>query len=153
MSISGTGRTNPVISGRVYATIRYDGGSTSITGGSYNTSVSTRYGLGRHSLSASVDTENLMNFNDYSFDVGYSYQGDYVDLSLGLGCYNQFDSEAMRSAEKAVIEVARKYGKTAGMLLKPSMSPADCIERGFRFLAMGTDHNCMKSAFRQLLER
>ena len=84
MSISGTGRTNPVISGRVYATIRYDGGSTSITGGSYNTSISTRYGLGRHSLSASVDTEDLMNFNDYSFDVGYSYQGDYVDLSLGL---------------------------------------------------------------------
>ncbi len=77
----------------------------------------------------------------------------HSDLSLGLGCYNQFDSEAMRSAEKAVIEAARKYGKTAGMLLKPSMSPADCIERGFRFLAMGTDHNCMKSAFRQLLER
>ena len=77
----------------------------------------------------------------------------HSDLSLGLGCYNQFDSEAMRFAEKAVIEAARKYGKTAGMLLKPSMSPADCIERGFRFLAMGTDHNCMKSAFRQLLER
>lgn len=77
----------------------------------------------------------------------------HSDLSLNLGCYRQFDSEPIRSAEKAVLEAARKHGKIAGMLCKPSMSATDCIERGFRFLAMGTDLNCMKSAFRKLLEK
>lgn len=76
----------------------------------------------------------------------------HSDLSLNLGCYNRFDCETMRSAEKAVLAAARKHGKTAGMLLKPDMPPALYIERGFRFLAMGTDHGCMKSAFQQLLK-
>jgi len=75
----------------------------------------------------------------------------HSDLSLNLGCFHDFSSETMRTAEKAILSAAQKYGKTAGMLLKQNMSPEPYLERGFRFLALGTDHGCMKSAFQQLI--
>lgn len=76
----------------------------------------------------------------------------HSDLSLNRGCYNDFENGKMRSAEKALIEACAKHGKTAGMLMKSGMKPDDCVQKGFRFLALGTDHSAMKQAFMSMLQ-
>ena len=76
----------------------------------------------------------------------------HSDLSLNLGVYGKFDSPEMIHAEQAVLSACRKYGKVPGMLLKQSMNAADFRKKGFRFLALGTDHGCMKQSFRKLLD-
>lgn len=77
----------------------------------------------------------------------------HSDLSLNLGVYGKFDAPEMIRAEEAVLNAARKYGKISGMLLKESMDPKPYRDKGFRFLALGTDHGCMKQAFSGLLKR
>lgn len=77
----------------------------------------------------------------------------HSDLSLNLGVYGKFDSPEMVHAEQAVLSAAEKYGKTPGMLLKASMDPARYLAKGFRFLALGTDHGLMKQAFQAPLQR
>ncbi len=77
----------------------------------------------------------------------------HSDLSLNLGVYGKFDSPEMVQAERAVVGAAAKYGKTAGMLLKDTMDPNEYRQKGFRFLALGTDHGCLKQAYRSLLKR
>lgn len=77
----------------------------------------------------------------------------HSDLSLNLGVYGKFDTPEMVHAEEAVLTAAANYGKIPGMLLKASMDPAVYLKKGFRFLALGTDHCCMKQAFQTLLKK
>ncbi len=77
----------------------------------------------------------------------------HSDLSLNLGVYGKFDSPEMRHAEEAVLAAAEKHGKIPGMLLKSSMDPKIYADKGFRFLALGTDNGCMKQAFSALLHQ
>ena len=77
----------------------------------------------------------------------------HSDLSLNLGSYNEFDSEVMCSAEDAVLGAAAEHGKSAGMLIKQNMRVEPCLEKGFRFLALGTDLGCIRSMFHKLLKQ
>ncbi len=76
----------------------------------------------------------------------------HSDLSLNLGVYGKFDSLEMKHAEHVVLAASKKFGKIPGMLLKNTMKPEVYLEKGFRFLALGTDHGCMKQAFSSLLK-
>lgn len=76
----------------------------------------------------------------------------HSDLSLDLGCFEQFDAPAMLEAERRVIAACAKHGKIAGMLLKSGMNPTDCQSRGFTLLALGTDVGCLKSGMARLLQ-
>lgn len=76
----------------------------------------------------------------------------HSDLSLRLGCFDHYDAPALVSAENAVIQACRRHGKRPGMLLKASMSAAACRNKGFSFLALGSDMGCLKQGFRRLLE-
>lgn len=76
----------------------------------------------------------------------------HSDLSLNLGCYNDFDNGKMRYAEKTLLEACARHGKIPGMLMKSGMKPDECIQKGFRFLALGTDHSAMKQAFMSMLQ-
>lgn len=90
MSASGSADQNPSIYGRVYATIRYDNGSVNTSVSNRDASISTRYGTGRHSFYAGIDTNSFTNFDDYSFEADYGYAGDFIDLDLGLNADNSF---------------------------------------------------------------
>lgn len=76
----------------------------------------------------------------------------HSDLSLNLGCYNDFENGKMHSAEKVLLEACARHGKIPGMLMKSGMRADDCIQKGFRFLALGTDHSAMKQAFLSMLQ-
>ncbi len=95
---------------------------------------------------ADIDTIAATDGIDVLF-IGHS------DLSLNLGVYGKFDSPEMTRAEEAVLAAVKKHRKTAGMLLKANMDPAPYLIKGFRFLALGTDHGCMEQAFQGLLKK
>lgn len=103
MSIGGAVNENPRINGRIYATLRYDGGSLNASYGNSSSSLSARYSKGRHSLSASVDArDDLSMFNEYSFDASYAYSGDYIGLDFSVNATDAFSragaSISMRTA-------------------------------------------------------
>ncbi|MFA6101453.1 MAG: aldolase/citrate lyase family protein [Victivallaceae bacterium] len=75
----------------------------------------------------------------------------HSDLSLNLGCLNNFDDKKIIEAELAVLAAARKHGKIAGMMLKSGMNAQNCIDRGFTSLVLGTDIGCLRSAYSKLL--
>lgn len=75
----------------------------------------------------------------------------HSDLSLGLDCFGEFEHPEVCAAEEKVLSAAARYGKTAGMLLRPDMSMSSYEERGFRFVALGTDTGCLRTGYRELL--
>jgi 4-hydroxy-2-oxoheptanedioate aldolase len=75
----------------------------------------------------------------------------HSDLSLGLGCYNDFSHPEMLEAEQIVVSACKKHNKIAGMLLKESMDPTEYQTRGFKFLAYGTDLSVLRRAVAKLL--
>jgi 4-hydroxy-2-oxoheptanedioate aldolase len=75
----------------------------------------------------------------------------HSDLSLALDCFGQFEHPEMVRAERAVLEAARNHGKTAGMLLRSGMDRAAYEQRGFRFLALGSDIGCLRAGYEGLL--
>ena len=86
MFLSGSGVENvPAVSGRVYATVRFGGGSVSASSGFKDLSVSANYSNGPHSVSGSIGTSNFTNPAAYNIDADYSFNGKWVDVSVGAG--------------------------------------------------------------------
>ena len=79
------------------------------------------------------------------FFVGHS------DLSMDLGCFGDYSSGDMRASELKVLSAARRFGKRAGMLLKADMGIEEQMDKGYSFLALGTDIGCLKTAYNNLL--
>ncbi len=77
----------------------------------------------------------------------------HSDLSLSLGCFNNFADKKIIEAELAVLTAAKKHGKVAGMMLRSGMNAQDYINRGFTFLILGTDIGCLRSAYGKLLNK
>lgn len=75
----------------------------------------------------------------------------HSDLSLGMGCFGNFDDKQIVDAENAVLKAAREHGKVAGMLLKQGMNAQQYVDRGFNFVALGTDVGCLRSAYKHLI--
>jgi 2-keto-3-deoxy-L-rhamnonate aldolase RhmA len=76
----------------------------------------------------------------------------HSDLSLELGCFGDYDSPLMRAAEGAVLDACARHGKKAGMLLKSGMSAEACQQKGFSFLALGSEIGCLRQGFDQLIK-
>lgn len=74
----------------------------------------------------------------------------HSDLSLQLGVFGDFVHPRMIEAEKRVLDACRRHGKVAGMLLKEGMDPAPYLEKGFRYLARGTDLGVFRGALGRL---
>lgn len=62
-----------------------------------------------------------------------------TDLSLALGIPGQFDHPDYQKAMKRIAEAARKYGKTAGVLLQNMNEYEMYYDNGYRFIASGAD--------------
>ena len=61
------------------------------------------------------------------------------DLSIGLGVSGQFDHPEFLAALQQVVAGAQGAGKAAGILLQRPDQVAATVERGFTFIALGSD--------------
>ena len=61
------------------------------------------------------------------------------DLSIGLGIRGQFEHPRLVAALETVVAGARAAGKAAGILLQRPDQVAATVERGFTFIALGSD--------------
>ena len=86
INLNGSGVENlPAVTGRVYATVRFGGGSVSAATSFKDLSVSANYYNGRHSFSVNANTNNFTNLGSYSASADYSYNGRWLDFSFGAG--------------------------------------------------------------------
>lgn len=76
----------------------------------------------------------------------------HSDLSLNLGCFQEYDHPEIIEAENKVLKQAVKYGKVMGMHLKASMNQEEYIKKGFSLMAIGSDTACLRSGFKKMLE-
>ena len=73
-----------------------------------------------------------------------------LDLSVNLGCPNDFTTEPFIAALKHVVAVCEAAGKPAGILSRPQLVQQH-KELGFRFLALGSDTGSIASGLQQSL--
>ena len=73
-----------------------------------------------------------------------------LDLSVNLGCPNDFTTEPFITALKHVIAVCEAAGKPAGILSRPQHVQQH-KELGFRFLALGSDTGAIAAGLQQSL--
>jgi 4-hydroxy-2-oxoheptanedioate aldolase len=69
-----------------------------------------------------------------------------LDLSFALGVPLQFDSPEFLAATGRVLDAAAAHGKTAGILAANAALAAHYVERGFRFVAIGSDSTMLAAA-------
>ena len=72
------------------------------------------------------------------------------DLSIGLGIRGQFDHPRFAAALEAVVAGARAAGKAAGILLQHTDQVAATVERGFTFVAIGSDAGLVANGMAEL---
>ena len=75
----------------------------------------------------------------------------HSDLTMDLGCYRDFANPVIKKAEKRILAAASRYGKFAGMVLRPGMELRDYASTCMKFICVGTDLGLMQSAFRESL--
>jgi 4-hydroxy-2-oxoheptanedioate aldolase len=69
-----------------------------------------------------------------------------LDLSFALGVPLEFDSPEFVAATGRVLDAAAAHGKTAGILAANAALAARFVERGFRFVAIGSDSTMLAAA-------
>jgi len=69
-----------------------------------------------------------------------------LDLSFALGVPLQFDSPEFLAATGRVLDAAAAHGKTAGILAANAVVAAGYVERGFRFVTVGSDSAVLAAA-------
>jgi 2-keto-3-deoxy-L-rhamnonate aldolase RhmA len=75
-----------------------------------------------------------------------------LDLSTGMGIHQQYDNEQFLAALSKVGDAAKAHGKAAGiLLLSDEMLPA-VLERGYTFIAMGSDGSHVAAGMRRVAE-
>ena len=74
------------------------------------------------------------------------------DLSIGLGIRGQFDHPRLTAALETVVAGARAAGKAAGILLQRTDQVAATVERGFTFIAIGSDAGLVANGMAELAD-
>ena len=72
------------------------------------------------------------------------------DLSIGLGLRGQFDHPEFLAALAQVVAGAKGSGKAAGILLQRPDQVAATVERGFTFIALGSDGGLVANGMAQM---
>jgi len=73
------------------------------------------------------------------------------DLSVSLGVPMQFDSPKFQAALDTIIQSSQKANKTAGILSFVT-DPGDFVQRGFRFIADGSDGALVNQGMKKLAQ-
>ena len=74
-----------------------------------------------------------------------------ADLSHSLGVPGRFDDATYLAAIDAVVAACRKHGKAAGILLYTPDVIAAHLERGFRFVGLGSDGGFVMNGAKAML--
>ncbi len=74
-----------------------------------------------------------------------------ADLSHALGVPGRFDDPAYLDAIDTVLAACRAHGKAAGILLYDAAVIAPHVERGFRFIGLGSDGGFVMSGAKAML--
>ena len=75
-----------------------------------------------------------------------------ADLSHSLGVPGQFDAPVYLEAIDRVVAACRAHGKAAGILLFDPAAIGPHLERGFRFVGLGSDGAFVRSGANAMLE-
>ena len=70
------------------------------------------------------------------------------DLSISMGMRGQFEEPAFKAALDTVAAAAKGAGKAAGILLAKPEQIADVVERGYTFIALGSDGGLVANGMR-----
>ena len=73
------------------------------------------------------------------------------DLSYALGVPRQFDDPRFQEVLDQVVAACRKHGKVAGILANDRAAAERYAERGFGFLAIGSDATLLAATVRQMI--
>jgi 2-dehydro-3-deoxyglucarate aldolase/4-hydroxy-2-oxoheptanedioate aldolase len=73
------------------------------------------------------------------------------DLSYALGVPRRFDDEGFQRVLDRVVEACRRHGKTAGILANDRAGAERYLERGFGFLAVGSDATLLAATVRDAI--
>src|SRR5436189_34122 len=68
------------------------------------------------------------------------------DLSASLGIFRQFDNPEYRRAVDHILSAARMHQKVAGIMASSADDALVQIERGFRFVSVGSDTRMLAAA-------
>jgi 4-hydroxy-2-oxoheptanedioate aldolase len=71
-----------------------------------------------------------------------------LDLSTGLGVQGKYDDPTYLAAIDRVSAAAEAAGKASGILLLDPLSVAPMLERGLRFIALGSDGGAVAAGMR-----
>lgn len=74
-----------------------------------------------------------------------------LDLSFALGVPRDFTNPLFIDATKRVIMAAQRAGKVAGILASDSATAQELIQRGFKFIALGSDSTILAKAYKSAL--
>lgn len=74
-----------------------------------------------------------------------------ADLSHSLGVPGRFTSPHYLAALDTVVEACRAHGKAAGILLYDAAAIAPHIDRGFRFIGLGSDGSFVMNGAKAML--
>ena len=88
VTLSGYENQAPGLSWTVYGSYRFGKGSVNAVASSSRYSVTASADFGDHDVSFIAETRSLSNFNDYSFEAGYAYSGDYLRIGVEAGAYD-----------------------------------------------------------------
>lgn len=69
-----------------------------------------------------------------------------LDLSFDLGVPRQFAAQVFLDAADRVLAAAQRHGKAAGILATDGRAARDWRDRGFHFLAVGSDSTLLAAA-------
>lgn len=73
------------------------------------------------------------------------------DLSYALGVPRRFDDPGFQRVLDRVVEACRRHGKTAGILANDRAGAERYLERGFGFLAVGSDATLLAATVRDAI--
>ena len=74
-----------------------------------------------------------------------------ADLSHSLGVPGQFSDPTYLAATQTVLDACQKHGKAAGILLYEPGVIAPHVERGFRFIGLGSDGGFVMQGAKEML--
>lgn len=99
-----------------------------------------------------IETEQAVkNSEDIASVEGVDvlFVGPY-DLSINLGIKNNYNNPTFISALEKVSSNAQKAGKSSGILLQKPEQLKETIERGFTFIAMGSDGGLVANGMKNI---
>ena len=95
LTVYGNDSSSADFSWSVYGTYRFGSGSVTAKASDSSYSIDASASVGDHEFTISSITPNITDFNDYAFEAGYAYSGDYFGAGIDIGASDTFKSTGL----------------------------------------------------------